>query len=151
MNRYTVTYERDESGYWIARVHGVAGVFSDGRTIADARRRAREALSLAIGDEAAEAAVFVDDVKLPADARRALARAVAARRKAETSAKAAQENTAAAARELTRRAGLSMRDAADLLGLSHQRIQQLSRAHSRRAGATRRLLEDEEGASRGAR
>lgn len=60
---YTVTYERDEAGWWIARVQGVAGVNSDGRTVDDARRRVREALSLAIGDEAAEAAELVEEVR----------------------------------------------------------------------------------------
>jgi predicted RNase H-like HicB family nuclease len=50
---YTVTYLRDEAGWWIARVQGIAGVNSDGRTLEEARYRVREALALAIGADAA--------------------------------------------------------------------------------------------------
>lgn len=128
MKRYTVTYERDESGWWIAVVHGVQGVHSNGRTIADARRRVREALSLAIGDAEAAAAELVDDIRLPAGARKTLARATAARKRADEQAQQAQKSTAEAVRELTQRLGLSMRDVAELLGLSHQRVQQLAAA-----------------------
>lgn len=64
MANYVVTYERDEDGWWIAHVRGVAGVNSDGKTVAEARRRVREALSLAIGDTEAAAAELVDEVRL---------------------------------------------------------------------------------------
>jgi len=125
MAKYVVTYERDEGGWWIAELHGVLGVNSDGRTVADARRRVREALSLAIGDDAAERAELVDDVKLPATLKRAVRRAVATRTKADKLQAAAQEATRTLVKELTRRYGLSVRDAAELLGVSHQRVQQL--------------------------
>jgi predicted RNase H-like HicB family nuclease len=128
MAKYAVTYERDEAGWWIAEVHGVAGVNSDGRTVADARRRVREALALAVGDLAAEAAEFVDDVKLPGEARKAVARATAARSKLDAVQAEAQESTATAVRALRKRLGLSIRDIAELLGISHQRVQQLARA-----------------------
>jgi len=128
MAKYTVTYERDEAGWWIAEVQGVAGVNSDGRTVADARRRVREALALAVGDAAAEAAEFVDDVKLPGDARKVVARATAARSKLDAVQAEAQETTATAVRELRKKLGLSIRDIAELLGISHQRVQQLARA-----------------------
>jgi len=128
MARYVVTYERDEGGWWIAELHGVPGVNSDGRTVSDARRRVREALSLAIGDEAAERADLVDDVKLPAEVKRAVRRAVATRTRAERLQAAAQDATRTLVKELTRRYGLSLRDAADLLGISHQRVQQLKAA-----------------------
>ena len=128
MARYVVTYERDEAGWWIAEVRGVAGVNSDGRTVADARRRVREALALAVGDAAAEAAELADEVKLPAAARKVIARATAARSKLDAVQAEAQESTATAVRELRKRLGLSVRDIADLLGISHQRVQQLARA-----------------------
>jgi predicted RNase H-like HicB family nuclease/DNA-binding XRE family transcriptional regulator len=131
MAKYMVTYERDEDGWWIAHVQGVAGVNSDGRTVADARRRVREALALAIGDERAEAAQLVDEVKLPGDVRRAVARATAARTRLEATQAEAQQTTAAAVRELRKRLGLSARDIADLLGISHQRVQQLATAGRR--------------------
>ena len=128
MVKYTVIYERDEAGWWIAEVQGVAGVNSDGRTVADARRRVREALALAVGDQAAEAAEFIDDVKLPSEARKVVARATAARSKLDAVQVEAQETTATAVRELRKRLGLSVRDIAELLGISHQRVQQLARA-----------------------
>lgn len=130
MAKYLVTYERDEGGWWIAELRGVPGINSDGRTVADARRRVREALSLAVGDEAAERAELVDDVRLPADLKRAVRRAVVTRAKADKLQAAAQEATRTLVKELTRRYGLSVRDAADLLGVSHQRVQQLKGART---------------------
>lgn len=129
MAKYPVTYERDESGWWIAEVRGVPGVNSDGRTVADARRRVREALALAIGDSEANTAELVDQVKLPREARKVVARATAARSKLDAIQAEAQESTATAVRELRKQLGLSIRDISDLLGISHQRVQQLARAH----------------------
>lgn len=125
MPTYKVTYERDEGGWWIAELHGVPGVNSDGRTIASARRRVREALALAIGEAAAARARFVDDVRLPAAVTKAVKSAAATRARAEELQAEAQQVTASLAKELTRQYGLSVRDAAELLGVSHQRIQQL--------------------------
>ena len=70
MTRYTVVFERDEDHWWVATVRGVAGVHSQARSIDLARDRVREALSLAIGDDAAEVAELVDVVRVPADVRR---------------------------------------------------------------------------------
>jgi predicted RNase H-like HicB family nuclease len=125
MAKYVVTYERDEGGWWIAELHGVPGVNSDGRTVAGARRRVREALSLAIGGQAAELAELVDEVKLPAEVMQAVRNTVATRARADKLQVAAREATHTLVKELTRRYGLSARDAADLLGISHQRVQQL--------------------------
>jgi predicted RNase H-like HicB family nuclease len=125
MAKYVVTYERDEGGWWIAELQGVAGVNSDGRSVADARRRVREALALAVGDAAAERAELVDKVKLPAAVRRVVDHATSARAQLEQIQDETMKTTAEAAKVLTRKVGLSVRDAADLLGVSHQRIQQL--------------------------
>jgi predicted RNase H-like HicB family nuclease len=44
MSRYTVSYERDaSSGWWVAQVKEVPAAITQGRTIAAARRRIREA------------------------------------------------------------------------------------------------------------
>jgi predicted RNase H-like HicB family nuclease len=126
MKRYTVRFERDEDSWWVATVRGVQGVHSQGRSIDEARRRVREALALAIGDESAERAELVDDVRLPAAVKHALAglrRALAA--EAAASAKA-RETATRVTLKLTKDLRLSRRDAAELTGYSFQRIQQLA-------------------------
>jgi predicted RNase H-like HicB family nuclease len=67
---YRVTYERDESGWWVATVRGVRGCHTQGRTVDEARRRIREALGL-FADDARRVSV-VDEVKLPTAAARAI-------------------------------------------------------------------------------
>jgi predicted RNase H-like HicB family nuclease len=129
MKGYTVRYERDESGWWVAQVREVPEALTQGRTLAETRRRIREALAVVLDDDrAAEEAPLIDEVKLPSGVRRALTRARAARRRLEADAVQAQETTEFAVRELTRSLGLSVRDAGELLGISHQRVQQLARA-----------------------
>jgi predicted RNase H-like HicB family nuclease len=51
-NESTGVVERDETGWWIAQVKEAPAI-TRGRTIAEARRRIREALGLALGDGAA--------------------------------------------------------------------------------------------------
>jgi predicted RNase H-like HicB family nuclease len=124
---YTVRYERDETGWWVAQVKEAPAAITQGRTIAEARRRIREALALALDDDAAaKRAKLVDDVKLPADARRALEEARAARARLATESKKAQKSTAKAVRALLESMHLSVRDAGDLIGISPQRVHQLA-------------------------
>ena len=135
MSGYTVRYERDRaSGWWVAQVKEAPAAITQGRTIAEARRRIREALALALDDDrAAEKARIVDDVKLPADAARAVQRAQAERKRLEIEARRARATTAMAVQKLNK-LGLSVRDAGELLGTSYQRVQQLARNGRRRAG-----------------
>ncbi|HYV48601.1 MAG TPA: type II toxin-antitoxin system HicB family antitoxin [Myxococcaceae bacterium] len=127
MSTYAVRYERDESGWWVAQVKESPAAITQGRTIAEARRRIREALALALDDDAkAEKAKLIDDVKLPADVRRALVRAQVARKRLEADAAVAQASTTVAIAKLVKKLGLSVRDAGELLGISYQRVQQLA-------------------------
>ena len=128
MSRYTVRYERDEeSGWWVAQLKEAPAAITQGRTITEARRRIREALALVLdNDKAATKATLVDDVRLPADARKALGRARAARQRLQNESKKAQATTAVAVRKLIETLGLSVRDVGELVGISYQRVQQLA-------------------------
>ena len=124
MSTYHVAYERDESGWWVASVREVRGCHTQGRTVDEARRRIREAMDLFVDD--ARSAKLVDDVKLPAPAAKAIRLYTTLRKRADME----DRRAALAARRAVRllRGGklkMSARDAARLLGVSHQRVHQL--------------------------
>lgn len=123
MNTYTIKYERDDTGWWVATVKGVRGCHTQGRTIDQARQRIHEALELFVDDVAG--AEFVDDIKLPAKIRASLTNLENARRRADEEAVRLGECTFETAKLLASDLGLSLRDIGKLMGLSHQRIQQL--------------------------
>lgn len=120
---YRVVIEPDESGAWIAHVRGVRGCHTYGRTLEQVRERVREALSLWVDD--ADAAELREQIRLPGEARQAIRRSSAARTRAEQERQDARRETTVAAEILVRTLGLGVCDAGELLGLSHQRIQQL--------------------------
>ena len=130
VRKYRVDFERDaESGDWTAVIDRSQGVscVTQGRTIAVARKRIREALALFLDDEKAAAeAEFAENFVLPASAKSVLEKAMEARSAAQKAARASAELSEKAAKSLAK-AGVSRRDAADILGLSHGRIQQLVR------------------------
>ena len=122
---YHVVYDRDESGWWVASVRELRGCHTQGRTVDEARRRIREAMRLFIDD--GDRASIVDKVKLPVGARKAIRDYVKLRQRAD----AEDRRAAAAARRAVRllrtgRLKMSARDAAQFLGLSHQRVHQLA-------------------------
>jgi len=120
---YRVDISRDESGAWLARVPDVPGCHTYGRTLEQARRRIREALGLWV--DGAERAELEFRIRLPSDVRGELERARSARERSAKAQLQAHEATVRAAKDLTERLGLSLRDASELLELSHQRVQQL--------------------------
>lgn len=126
--RYTVVFEKDApSGAWTATIDRAQGVscVTQGRSIGEARKRIREALGLYLDDDkAAAAAELVEKFKLPgAGLSGAVSKALRAREQSTKAQEIAQQAAAMAARQLTV-AGLSTRDAAELLDLSHQRVHQ---------------------------
>jgi predicted RNase H-like HicB family nuclease len=125
MKRYTAIFERDESGSWLARISSIRGCHTYGRTLEQARTRLREALGLWI--DRPEDAVIEETIRLPADLKAAIQRSRRTRKRAEREHENAQEQTRAAAEALVDE-GVSLRDAGELLGLSHQRVQQLVQA-----------------------
>jgi predicted RNase H-like HicB family nuclease len=122
---YHVAYERDTSGWWVASVRELRGCHTQGRTVDEARRRIREAMGLFIDN--ARTAKIVDNVKLPANAQRAISAYAKLRKKADDEDRRAAAAARRAVRVLRgRRLKMSARDAAEFLGLSHQRIHQLA-------------------------
>ena len=136
MSTYKVVYERDQGGSWTAEVPSVPGCHSYGRTIEQARDRVREALDLWVRD--ASSAYLVDDVRLPSRLRASVKRARIERKKAEEQHERAQRTAAQAATELTRDMHVSLRDAGEVLGLSRQRIQQLTAQTPRKKAVAKR-------------
>ncbi len=120
--RYVAVYERDpESDAWLVRIKGNPGCQTYGRSLHQAAERIREALAAWLDSEP-DVLAIVD--QLPAELQATAARVARSRAQAERAGTAAKEATAEAVRELTEM-GLSRRDAAELLGISHQRVQQL--------------------------
>ena len=124
MTTYRVRYEIDEAGYWVATAPDVQGCHTQGRSLETARARIREALAVCVDD--AEDADLEEVYLLPDKVARAAARkARTARERAET----AQGEAQALLRDAVARLldlNLSHRDAAAVLGISHQRVAQLA-------------------------
>lgn len=121
---YRVRYTRDESGWWQASIPDIRGCHTQGRTIEEARRRIREALALFI--ENANDVRLKDDVQMPKRIADVVKRYRTARQRADRE----QQHASATARRAVKalaggRLHLSRRDAAAVLGISAQRVQQL--------------------------
>jgi predicted RNase H-like HicB family nuclease len=122
---YTAIYERDVAGdAWNVRIRGIDGCQTYGRSLRQAQSRIREALAVWLDQE--PATLTIRD-QLPSPLATVADEVIRARSAAERAGAKAQQQTADAVRKLTE-LGLSRRDAAELLGLSHQRVQQLLEA-----------------------
>jgi predicted RNase H-like HicB family nuclease len=119
---YVAVFEHDaREGVWLVRVKGVEGCHTYGRTLRQAEDRVREALAAWLDRDAGSLTITAE---LPPDVT-LLARDVSeARHAAERAGADAQRATVDAVKRLTEM-GLSRRDAAEVLGISHQRVQQL--------------------------
>jgi len=138
MKRFTVSFERDETGVWVARVKEAPAAITRGRTLAQARRRVREGLILVGSSAAARNVALIEDVRLPATALRALREVASSRTRLVVERDRLSTAIDVAISTLLDGMQLSVRDAGELLGLSHQRVQQLraasQRTSRRRAG-----------------
>jgi predicted RNase H-like HicB family nuclease len=76
--KYTAIYDLGDDGWWTVRIKDVPGVHSQGRSIAQARNRVREALSLFV--DGAATAEFQDSIRVAPEIRRALDLTLAAKR-----------------------------------------------------------------------
>ena len=119
--KVTVRRDPEDATAWLASVVGTPGAHTFGRSLAEAKRHAVEVVALWF--ELEPDAFEVDwDVRL-GDLARPVQQARAAMAHAEVDRRRRDE----AVRALTE-AGMSYRDIAELLGLSHQRVAQIARA-----------------------
>ena len=132
---YRIHLERDDGRAWIARCPDVPGFHTYGRSLRQVRNRAREALALWVDD--APTAELEFRYHIPKEWRDIASEYKRARTRATDAETQAKALATAAASELTDGGQLSMRDAAELLGLSHQRVQQLVSGRGRRSGSQR--------------
>ena len=122
---YTAIYDHDAGdNAWNVRIKGLTGCQTYGRSIRQAQSRIREVLSLWL--DTTPAALIVRD-QFPAALASVADDVVRTRGAAERAWAKAQQQTIEAVKALTD-LGLSRRDAAELLGLSHQRVHQLLEA-----------------------
>lgn len=122
---YVAVYERDpEDDAWNVHIRDLDGCQTYGRSLRQGQARIREALGLWLDRDPQQ--LMIRD-QLPADLSAVADTVARARQDAERAGTKAQEETTRAVKRLTD-LGLSRRDAAELLGLSHQRVQQLLEA-----------------------
>lgn len=129
--KLAVVLEPDEGG-WHVFVPSLEGCRTWGRSLAEARRNIREAISLREeqfedADAVARDAVFDEEIRLPSELRAALKRYETAKAKAEREAAKAKTLSSQAVLALTA-AKLSLRDAGELLGLSQEGVRKILKA-----------------------
>lgn len=125
MKTYVAVYQRDDvDDAWNVHIKGLEGCQTYGRSLRQAQARILEALAVWLDQE--PAGLTIRD-QLPARFAAVAEGVNRARSEADRAGSKAQQQTLQAVQQLTQ-LGLSRRDAAELLGLSHQRIQQLLQA-----------------------
>jgi predicted RNase H-like HicB family nuclease len=123
MKTYTARLEREDDGRWSVELEGEPRVHTWGKTVDQALTRMREAAALWFQTDE-NSIELVPRPVLPKATARTVDQARQARTEARNADRLAIEQTRKAAVALTGR-GISMRDAAALLGISHQRVHQL--------------------------
>lgn len=125
---YTAQLEREADGRWTIKLLEEPRVHTWGNTVTQALARMREAAAMWFDTDEASIELIPAPV-LPKSALRIIEQAGQARDQARTADRVAIDKTKKAAVELARR-GISMRDAAAILGISHQRVHQLLTEHA---------------------
>jgi predicted RNase H-like HicB family nuclease len=126
MKTYTAVCERDERGTWVITVQELRGVVTQSRRLDKARDLAADAIALWLDTNPDTFEVRLD-VRFPDDA--VIKAAIAKRQQAEASQREAAAALQAAAVMLTGPLHFTMRDASVVLGVSHQRVQQVLADH----------------------
>jgi hypothetical protein len=135
--KYTVAISRDQVDGWIAEMKELEGVRTSARTLESLDARVDEAIA------ASRAPKGEVSYEWPREIMRALILNDQARGRATAAEEAARQRTIETAREF-QRLGLSLRDVAYLLEISHPRVQQLvADAKTYRDGAIQRHDDDD--------
>ncbi len=133
---YVVRCEWDDTGWWVVTVPEVPGAVTQSRRLDHVARDLAEVLSLLTG-EAPGAYELAVETHLPGSVDVDTERARALRREADNAVAMAQEATGQAASRLHETTRLTYRDIGALLGISHQRAQQLATAQRPSGSVTR--------------
>ena len=118
-NTYVVHYSHDDNGLWLVQAVDLPGAHSHGRSITSARRNITEAIALVLDVEDESTFRLAESFAFPEDNK--LDEVLALRGQAQRLSADADN----ALRSYVTRSVLSVRDLAELLGLSFQRIHQL--------------------------
>jgi predicted RNase H-like HicB family nuclease len=127
---FKVIFEPDGSG-WHVYIHDVKGCRSWGRSLTEARRNIREALSTcedifgADADDVARDAVFDEEKKVSSGTMAAVRAYVTTKNQAEQLHPKVQAEQARAAQALIKKEKVSLRDAGEFLGLSREGVRKL--------------------------
>jgi predicted RNase H-like HicB family nuclease len=124
---------RRSGQWWAVTVPELRGVFTQARRLDQVAEMAREAVALYLEVDPGDVRIVVEPV-LPDRAADSVAKLQRARLQAQRATDELAAAQAAAVRELVDVERLSNRDAAAVLGVSHQRVSQLSRSSDQAAG-----------------
>ena len=136
MKTYTAVAKRDESGTWVITVPKLRGVVTQTRRLDKAEALVTDAIALWLDKEPSTFEVNLE-VRFPEE--EAVGAAIAKRLQAEALQHEAATALQRAAVLLTGPLQFSMRDASVVLGVSHQRVQQLVSAQAPTDQRMRRL------------
>lgn len=123
--KYTARCRRTD-GWWAIEVPELPGVFSQARRLDQVEAMARDAIALFLDVPDSSFDLLVEPI-LPQDIEADLKAATAARSLADNAGREAKEAVRSVTRRLHDELGLTVRDAGAILGVSHQRAQQLLR------------------------
>lgn len=142
---YHARFELDPSGNWLASLVEIPQVQTFGKSLGKARENLLDALALWLGQHVVDlraSVSLVESVSLPGQAQAAVDLARGAREILDAVTREFNDLTAAASLALVDDAHLSVRDAASMLDISHQRVHQIvASVHAeRRAEQVRKNL-----------